>query len=204
MRKKEYVILVITSILIVGAVSQYFSIVNDNKALRDKNAQLEEQLQQCSSGNYNNNLQGSAEAVERDEETAETSNDSKNGIDLNSYISSLKTISYRIDKGSNLTEFAKRYEGSCNLNASIKLIELVNNIKDKNEVKEGAILNIPEEAFDNGSLYTISEDDTWYGLTKKYYSQYDVDQVMNFIVNINDLPTNDLPLGAQVFLPKLS
>lgn len=105
--------------------------------------------------------------------------------------------------GETLTDIARRYENNCNLNTTIKLITSINKLDNRNDIDSGTLLAIPEDTLKNGIMYTIISGDTWYKIRNEYYYQYDADSIMNFLVYINDLPNNDLPLGERIFLPSI-
>ena len=127
----------------------------------------------------------------------------KADIDISNYLDSLQWISYKLKPGETLTDIARKYESTCNLNSTIKIIKSINKIYDENNVNSQANINIPEYALKSGKMYTVVSDDTWYKVAGKYYPEYTAESVMNFLVYINNLPNNDLPLGEKIFLPSL-
>ena len=80
----------------------------------------------------------------------------------------------------------------------------INNITNPEELTIGNTLKIPESTFVSGTLYKIKEGDSWYKIRDTYYKNYDIDNFMNFIIDLNELPNNVLPLGETIFLPALS
>ena len=70
-------------------------------------------------------------------------------------------------------------------------------------IKEGDTLKIPESTFVSGTLYKIKDGDSWYKIRDTYYKNYDIDNFMNFIIDLNELPNDMLPLGETIFLPAL-
>lgn len=127
----------------------------------------------------------------------------KTDIDTSNYLSSLQCISYKLKQGETLTDIARKYESTCNLNSTIKMIKSINKIDDVNNMNSQTIVNIPENALKSGTMYTVVAGNTWYKLANKYYPEYTVESVMKFLVYINNLPNNDLPLGEKIFLPSL-
>ncbi|MBC2455828.1 LysM peptidoglycan-binding domain-containing protein [Clostridium beijerinckii] len=127
----------------------------------------------------------------------------KTDIDISNYLSSLQCISHRLQQGETLTDVARKYESTCNLNSTIKIIKSINKIDDVNNMNSQAIVNIPENALKSGTMYTVAAGNTWYKLANKYYPEHTVESVMKFLVYINNLPNNDLPLGEKIFLPSL-
>lgn len=127
----------------------------------------------------------------------------KTDIDTSDYLSSLQCISYKLKQGETLTDVARKYESTCNLNSTIKMIKSINKIDDVNNMNSKAIVNIPENALKSGTMYTVAAGDTWYKVASEYYPKYTTESVMKFLVYINNLPNNDLPLGEKIFLPAL-
>lgn len=127
----------------------------------------------------------------------------KKDISISSYLSSLQCVNYQLKVGETLTDIARKYESKCNLNTTIKFITSINKISDKNNLDSGIYLSIPEDTLKNGIMYTVISGDTWNKISNLYYSQYDTYSIMNFLVYINDLPNNDLPLGEAIFLPSI-
>lgn len=119
------------------------------------------------------------------------------------YLNNLKYINYQLKFGETLTDIARRYENNCNLNTTIKLITSINKLDNKNDIDSGTLLAIPEDTLKGGIMYIIISGDTWYKIRDEYYYQYDADSIMNFLVYINDLANNDLPLGERIFLPSI-
>lgn len=84
------------------------------------------------------------------------------------------------------------------------MVTLINNITNPEELTIGNTLKIPESTFVSGTLYKIKEGDSWYKIRDTYYKNYDIDNFMNFIIDLNELPNDMLPLGETIFLPALS
>ena len=120
---------------------------------------------------------------------------------LQLFLSNLQCNNYILKSGETLSTIAHKYENTCNPNTTVKLISLINNLNTPNDLEIGTNLSIPESTIKNGILYHVVSDDTWYKLASEYYPDYTTESIMNFLVTINNLPNNDLPLGENVFLP---
>ncbi|MFW2487164.1 LysM peptidoglycan-binding domain-containing protein [Clostridium chromiireducens] len=59
-------------------------------------------------------------------------------------LSGLRCISYKLKSGETLTDIARKYESTCNLNNTIKMIKLINKIEDENNINSQTVVNIPE------------------------------------------------------------
>lgn len=127
----------------------------------------------------------------------------KTGIDASNYLAKLQCINYKLKSGETLTDIARKYESTCNLNSTIKMIKSINKIDDENNMNAQTILRIPEYALENGKMYNVSSGDTWYKVANECYPEYTAESVMKFLVYINNLPNNDLPLGEKIFLPSV-
>jgi LysM repeat protein len=127
----------------------------------------------------------------------------KKTITTSSFLSSLSCTNHVLQKGETLTQIARKYESTCNLNTTIKLIKSINNINDDNNIDSGTVIYIPESLITTGKLYPITTGDTWYNIAQKYYTQYDADSIAKVLIYINNLPNNDLPLGESLFLPSI-
>lgn len=128
---------------------------------------------------------------------------SKNNLNLSDYIISQQTISYTLNQGETLSSIARSYENYCNPNSCVKLITLMNNFSSPDELEIGTKILIPENAIKTGTLYRVVSGDTWYSVSEKYYPDYNPESIMKFLVTINNLPNNDLPLGENIFIPKV-
>lgn len=127
----------------------------------------------------------------------------KTDIDTSNYLRSLQCISYKLKSGETLTDIARKYESTCNLNSTIKMIKSINKIEDANTIDSKTVLNIPESTIRTGKMYAVVEGDTWYKVANENYPQYTHESVMKLLVYINNLPNNDLPLGERIFLPAI-
>lgn len=72
-----------------------------------------------------------------------------------------------------------------------------------NICKLSKLYNFPTTAFTNRILYKVLLGDTWYKIAKSNYSDYNTDDIINFLISINNLPNSDLRLNENVFLPNL-
>ena len=136
-----------------------------------------------------------------DSNTSSTANLDNKTITVPNFLSSLKCTNYVLKSGETLTQIARKYQNTCNLSTSIKLIKYINKINDGDNLNSGVILSIPESILTTGTMHTVITGDTWYSIAKKHYNTYDVSSITKLLVYINDLPNNDLPLGESIFLP---
>ncbi|KAI3349216.1 LysM peptidoglycan-binding domain-containing protein [Clostridium botulinum] len=128
---------------------------------------------------------------------------SKQNINIDNYLDSLPCINYELKRGETLTDIARRYEENSNLNTTIKLIKSINKIDNENDIDEKTIIHIPESTIKSGKMYRVVSGDTWCKVAREYYSNYNGNSIMDFLVYINNLPNNDLPLGELIFLPPI-
>ena len=135
-----------------------------------------------------------------DEDTAD-SNTIKKTFELQLFLSNLPCNNYILKKGETLSTIAHKYENTCNPNTTVKLISLINHLDTPDDLKIGANLSIPESTIKSGTLYRVVTGDTWHKIALEYYPDYTPESIINFIVTINNLPNNDLPLYENVFLP---
>lgn len=124
-------------------------------------------------------------------------------VSLDSYKSTLTTSTYVIKAGDTVSNILRNYEDTCNYMTGVKHLEIFNPQVDLNNLEINSTLNFPTTAFTNGRLYKVVSGDTWYKIAKENYSEYKTDDIINFLISINDLPSSDLPLGENVFLPNL-
>lgn len=127
----------------------------------------------------------------------------KSDINTVNYLSSLQCVSYKLKSGETLTDVARKYQETCNLNTTIKIIKSINKINDENNINAQSVLYIPEYALKNGRIHKVSAGDTWYKIANDYYPKYTTDSIMKFLVYINNLSNNDLPLGEEIFIPSI-
>jgi len=132
-----------------------------------------------------------------------TTNTEKKTITISNFLNSLKCTNYILKSGETLTQVARKYENTCNLNTSLKLIKSINKINDVDSINSGITLSIPESIITTGLMHLVTTGDTWYSISQKYYNTYDVNSITKILVYINDLPNNDLPLGESIFLPSI-
>lgn len=124
-------------------------------------------------------------------------------ITLNSYISNLSCSTFTISPGETINTILKKFESTCNYQSSLNQLKLINPTIDLNNIEIGTLINIPIESFNAGNLFKVKSNDTWYSIAKSNYSNYNTNNVIDFLISINNLPNNDLPLGENIFLPNL-
>lgn len=130
-------------------------------------------------------------------------NTEKKTITISNFLNNLKCTNYILKSGETLTQVARKYENTCNLNTSLKLIKSINKINDVDNINSGFTLFIPESIITTGTMHLVTTGDTWYSICQKHYNTYDVNSITKILVYINDLPNNDLPLGESIFLPSI-
>ncbi|MDV4150886.1 LysM peptidoglycan-binding domain-containing protein [Clostridium sp. AL.422] len=129
--------------------------------------------------------------------------DVSKSISIESYKSTLTTYQYQVQAGDTVSRILRNYEDTCNYKTGIKYLKLLNPYLDLNNLEIDSILNLPTDAFTNGRLYKVIKGDTWYDLSKSNYPGYDTDDIIDFLISINDLPSSKLPSGENIFLPNL-
>lgn len=123
-------------------------------------------------------------------------------ISINEYIANLNTDAYKVIAGETCSTILRQYEKSCNYNTAIKHIKLLNPNLNVDNLEIGTVVRIPKATFESGSLYKISSGDTWSKIAKLSYPNYD-SSTIDFLIQINNLPNKDCPLGENIFIPKL-
>ncbi|WP_195265733.1 LysM domain-containing protein [Clostridium sp. 1001275B_160808_H3] len=124
-------------------------------------------------------------------------------ISIDSYKSNLTTSTYKVQSGDTISKILRTYEGTCNYTTGVKHLKLLNPQVDLDNLEIGSFINLPDKALANGRLYKVISGDTWYKLAKSNYPEYRTDDIIKFLISINNLPNSDLPLGENVFLPNL-
>ena len=124
-------------------------------------------------------------------------------ISIDSYASNLSTSNYIVKQGDTVSNILRNFQDTCNYKTALTHLKLFNSNIDLNEIEINSTLNIPNNALKEGRLYKVVSGDTWYKLVKSNYSEYITDDIIDFLITINDLPNADLPLGENIFLPKL-
>ncbi|WP_294156124.1 LysM peptidoglycan-binding domain-containing protein [uncultured Clostridium sp.] len=124
-------------------------------------------------------------------------------ITIQEFINNMQYTVYTVKTGDTLNGIADRYSSTCTLNASLKLIKTANNINSSEPLQSGTILKIPEKLLKNGTVYKVTRGDTWSIICDKYYSLYDVNYIMPLLIFINNFNDTTLPLGEQIYLPKI-
>lgn len=152
------------------------------------------------SGENDTNPQNSTNSSSSD---TEISKNVFKSISIDSYKSALTTSKYQVQSGDTISKIIKNYEDTCNYKTGVKHLKLLNPQVDLNNIEIGSFINLPDKAFTNGKLHKVISGDTWYKLAKSNYSEYNTDDIIDFLISINDLPNSDLPLGENVFLPSL-
>lgn len=124
-------------------------------------------------------------------------------ISIDSYASNLSTSNYIVKQGDTVSNILRNFQDTCNYKTALTHLKLFNPNIDLNEIEINSTLNIPTTALEEGRLYKVVSGDTWYKLAKSNYPEYNTDDIIDFLIVINDLPNADLPLGENVFLPNL-
>lgn len=149
-----------------------------------------------------NNISKEEDIVEATDNQITESNSSRI-LSLNSYIKEVSTLDYSIKSGDTISKILREFENTCNYKTGFKYLKLLNPNINLDEVEINTIIKIPYDTFYSGKLYSIKTGDTWYKLIKENYPEYNVDSFSEFLIDINDLPNSDLPLGEKIFLPKI-
>lgn len=125
-------------------------------------------------------------------------------ITIPEFISNMQCKEYTLQYGETLTSIAKKYNSTCPINTSVKLIKEASKITNADSISTGSKIYIPETILKNGYLYTIKYGDTWNELCKDYYPIYNSDCITKLLIFINDLNNNTLPSGTQIYLPNIN
>lgn len=124
-------------------------------------------------------------------------------ITVTSFLENVECITVTLNQGDTLSTIAEKYKDTCNINSTINILKIVNNLDDVEDLEVGETILVPHSTLISGSLYKVSKDNTWYNIWASKYSQYDQSQLIKFLISINDLPNGDLPIGEKIFLPIL-
>ena len=124
-------------------------------------------------------------------------------LSIDSYIKDLPTIDYTIKSEDTISNILREFEDTCNYKTGYKYLKLLNPNTNLNEVEINTVIKIPYDTFSSGRLYLVKQGDTWYKLIRENYPEYSVDDFLKFLIDINDLPNSDLPLGENIFLPQI-
>lgn len=204
--KKLKILLLIILILPTFLLTYNLTIKTNTKTTSNSNSIKDlDNLGDTNDSSKNNDI---ADDIEEDI-TLATSNDlltnqnTLKSISIDSYKSNLTASSYRINKGDTVSKIIRNFEDTCNYKTAIKHIKLFNENVNLDELEIDSTLNIPDTALSDGILYEVVSKDTWYRLATSNYPEYDTDDMIEFLISINDLPNSNLPLGQKIFLPKL-
>lgn len=130
-------------------------------------------------------------------------NVSSKQISINSFLKNIDYKKVALKPKETLSVIARQYTMTCNPNTTLNLIKLLNNLTDVDNLDEGTVLLIPHKTLQNGSLYKVKRGNTWHNIWETRYPEYDRDQLIRFLITINALPNDDLPVDENIFLPKL-
>ncbi len=124
-------------------------------------------------------------------------------ITINSFLKGIDYKKVTLKSQETLSTIARKYTRTCNPNTTVNLIRLLNNLTDVDNLDEGTVLLIPHKTLQNGSLYKVRKGNTWHNIWETRYPEYDKDELITFLITINALPNDDLPIDENIFLPKL-
>lgn len=213
MKHGKLIIGVVLLLLISIPTFLYFNYGNNKSLVKNTSSTSNSEPKENTSDDTNNNSSSTTNDSSKStsNSTSELNDSSSSAMAANmtylsvdNFATSLNCINYTIKSGDTLTSICNKYSTYCNLNSSINLVTIINNITNPEELKIGDTLKIPESTFVSGTLYNVSEGDTWYKIRDTYYQNYDIDNIMKFIIDLNKLPNEELPLGESIFLPSLS
>lgn len=119
------------------------------------------------------------------------------------YLSSLSYVKYTFQKEDTIAELCKKYQDTCTLTAAKNILQRVNKLADGSQIQEGTLLYIPETELTTGKLYKIQENDTLYSISRANFPNYDPNDVIGLLKEINKLPDDTVQLGQNIFLPNL-
>lgn len=214
--KHTKIIIGIVLVLIISIPAFLYFNFSDNSLIKNTSSTSKNESKETANNDSNNSSNSNESTNDSSNKQTESNTTSNTGssastvtakmtyLSLNDFASSLSCVNYTIKEGDTLTSICSKYATYCNLNSSINLVTLINNITNPEELTIGDTLKIPESTFVSGTLYQVQEGDSWYKLRDTYYKNYDIDNFMNFIIDLNELPNDELPLGETIFLPALS
>lgn len=127
-----------------------------------------------------------------------------NNLTYDYFAKNIPYTEYTMVAGDTLTSISEKYSNTCTVNAALNLINSANNISDSKNLSIGTVVKIPVSTLKAGTLYKVAEGDTWGKIKNEYYPNIDIDKMTDFLVQLNSLPNNYLPLGEYVFLPTLN
>ena len=122
---------------------------------------------------------------------------------FSTYLNDLETVSYTLKENESLKDIAKKFKDTCAVNSSLNILKSLNQITNVSALKTGDTILIPVKALEEGSNHTVKSGDTWYNLARKYYPKYNHEVVIEFLMDLNPFSKEILPLGEEVFLPKI-
>lgn len=142
--------------------------------------------------------------VSKDNNTAKTTNEdtvaqSANNSTLEKY------TDYVVQKGDTLYSIARKAIPWKSQEEAVKLIETMNNIKDREVIVSGLRLMVPVNTVDttNCIKYTVQAGETLYNIAEEYLPTMDTNEAVQVIMQKNNISNADiLSVGLEIYIPE--
>lgn len=142
--------------------------------------------------------------VSKDNNTAKTTNEDPAAQSANNSTPE-KYTDYVVQKGDTLYSIARKAIPWKSQEEAVKLIETMNNIKDREVIVSGLRLMVPVNTVDtiNCIKYTVQPGETLYNIAEEYLPTMDTNEAVQVIMQKNNISNaNILSVGLEIYIPE--
>ncbi|WP_300347716.1 LysM peptidoglycan-binding domain-containing protein [Clostridium sp.] len=177
---------------------------NDNeKNIKSKEESKESQSKDKKIENSKENEEENSSSKKDSSNKNLTSSSKKEVPTFSTYLKDIETEKYTLKEDESLNDVAKKFKGTCAVNSSLNILKSLNQVNNVSALKTGDTILVPVKALKEGTNYKVKEGDTWYNLARKHYPKYNHEVVIEFLMDVNPFSKEILPLGEEIFLPKI-
>lgn len=178
---------------------------DEDKNTNDNNSQSPSGKDDTSTSNKinNTNLEKENKNTNSDDSEKTSSSEEKDVLTFSAYLDDIETEKYTLKEEESLSDVAKKFKDTCAVNSSLNILKSLNQLNNVSALETGDTILVPVSAFEDGIKHIVKEGDTWYNLAREHYPNYNHEVVIDFLMDVNPFSNEILPLGEEVFLPKL-
>jgi len=203
MKSKIKKALIITSSAIVLFFGVFFMTRSLNNIVQSSNKSDISDVNETSSKD-NSNTEDKVQ-VSNDSNTAKTTNEEPSTTQSTINSTPEKYTDYVVQKGDTLYSIARKAIPWKSQEEAVKIIETMNNLKDREVIVSGLRLMVPVNTIDttNCIKYTVQAGETLYNIAEEYLPTMDANEAVQVIMQKNSISNPDLlSVGLEIYIPE--
>ena len=203
MKSKIKKALIITSSAIVLFFGVFFMTRSLNNIVQSSNKSDISDVNETSSKD-NSNTEDKVQ-VSNDSNTTKTTNEEPSTTQSTINSTPEKYTDYVVQKGDTLYSIARKAIPWKSQEEAVKIIETMNNLKDREVIVSGLRLMVPVNTIDttNCIKYTVQAGETLYNIAEEYLPTMDANEAVQVIMQKNSISNPDLlSVGLEIYIPE--